>query len=111
MNKKIGLIQFYSKTGFLGMFIVPFLAVLSGSLYVSSFLTVIACILKIVINVFNIEVPFSILNFGFGEFPIYFEIPIALLFAVLFFFGGKKLWIILKKYIENVRAEYREIKK
>lgn len=103
------LIAFYSITGFSGMIVIPFLSILSASLYVCAFITPIAAIIKTVGTWLGFNVPFAIINLGFWEVPAALSIPAALPFTLLFYIASKKLWMILKKYLANVSKNYQTL--
>lgn len=97
-------ISFYGATSFGGLF----LSVLAGSLYLCSFLTLLGGAVKTGGALLGFEMSFVAFIIGDWSVPDLLAFPVAIPFAVLFYYGSKKLWKVLKSYLakasENVRA-------
>lgn len=104
------LIKFYFVTGFSGMIIVPFLAVLSVALYLCTFLVVIVGIVSVVFMVLGTPLPFSVMNLGFWQAPDFLALPICLVFGLAFYLLSKKLWRWLNTYLLSVATAHRKLK-
>lgn len=106
----IRVISFYGKTGFSGMFIVPCVSILSVSLYLCSFLSIMAGVIKTGGTLLGFNVPFIMFDFGFWTVPGVLALPVSIPFAILFYYLSKKLWKLLKTYLATVSKNYRVIK-
>lgn len=104
------MLKFYSLTGLSGMFVVPFLSILSISLYFCAFVVVIAGIVDTVAGIIGYSLPFTVISIGVAV-PYYFSLPITIIFAIIFYWISKKLWKYLKKYIATVTNQHRLLKR
>lgn len=102
------MISFYSIIGLKGMFIIPFASILSISLYVCSIITVAAGLIKTGGAIVGYEIPYIQVNLGFGPVPSILVLPVCIIFAVLFYFLGRKLWQFLKGYLNDATKQFRE---
>jgi uncharacterized membrane protein len=88
-------ISFYGATSIGG----TILSVLAGSLYLCTFLTIIAGLIKTVGTLLGIDTSSVAFNVGSLEVPDILALPISLPIALFFYICSKKVWDILKSYL------------
>lgn len=98
-------VSFYGLVGLKGMFVLPFISVLSVCLMISGILSFIGGIIKFTGYLLGYEVPFVIFQIGtFTANPIL-SLPISVILGCLLILLGKKLWRFTIKFIENINVK------
>lgn len=103
------LIAFYSLAGFGGLFVLPFLSVLSITLMVTAVIAPLAGLTKFAGAVLGFETPYVVLQIGsYSPSPIA-SLPISLIMGLLLFLAGKGMWNAMLQYIHFVGKTHKTI--
>lgn len=103
------LIAFYSLAGFGGLFVLPFLSVLSVSLMVSAVIAPLAGLTKLAGAVLGFETPYVVLQIGsYSPSPMA-ALPVSLVLGLLLFLAGKGVWKAMLQYIHFVGKRRKTI--
>lgn len=110
LSNLLRIVAFYSTAGLSGVFVVPFLAVLSVGLYFVSIMLPVLGLIKSLAAVVGIEVPYAIMMFGNYQPPAILSFFISLPLALLLYYLAKKLWQVLKRYLAGVSQHYEKVR-
>lgn len=103
------LIAFYSLAGFGGLFVLPFLGVLSVTLMVTAVIAPLAGLTKFAGAVLGFETPYVVLQIGsYTPSPLA-SLPISLVLGLLLFFAGRGIWKAMLQYIHLVGKKRKTI--
>ncbi|WP_455716959.1 HAAS signaling domain-containing protein [Anaerosporobacter sp.] len=94
---------YYSSTGINGMI----LTVIAGSLYISSFITLIGGCIKTVGALLGYNMSFITFILGNFNVPDILALPIALPVSMLLYYVSKKMWKIFKSFLRKSSENYR----
>lgn len=109
LKNQITLFRFYLVTGFSGMIVVPFVSILSITLYMSSILVFIGGVAKFIGNLLGYQVPINMFDFQGFQMPNMIMLPLAIVSSILLYIASKKLWSWLKKYLQKISVSHRKI--
>lgn len=111
LKQLLKLFSFYAKTGLAGMFVLPFLSILSITLYACAFFIPLVGLIVSIGTLIGFSFPPVVLNFGFWSAPNLFAFPITALFGFLFYKLSKYLWHLMKQYLVKVAASHQLLQK
>lgn len=100
-NRFLMVVAFYSKAGFIGLFVLPFISVLSVSLMICSIMTLLGGLVKFIGYLLNIDVPFEVFQLGSYTLHPILLFPFSIVISVLLYIAGRSLW---KKTIKTVQS-------
>jgi uncharacterized membrane protein len=97
---------FYSVAGFSGIFVIPLLTVASFLLIACAVVSPILATIKLVNYFFHLGIPFieqfKIVFYGILELNPLGEFIVALIFGIILYWAGLKVWTLLMKYCQIV---------
>lgn len=102
-------IAFYSLEGLKGMIILPFTSVLSVGLMICSVIASIAGLIKFIGYLFGYDVPFVVIQLGPLVLHPLITFPIAVVFGILFYLGGKRLWKVTVDYVHSFNEKKKDL--
>lgn len=98
-KKFTALLAFYSLAGFGGLFVLPFLSVLSISLIVTGIVSPLAGLTILAGELMGVEVPYVSFQIGSYTPPPMIAFPISLVIGILLLLAGKGIWQVMQQYI------------
>ena len=107
---KLGtVIAFYSLESLKGMIILPFTSVLSVGLMICSAIAPIAGLIKFIGYLFGYDVPFVVIQLGPLVLHPLIVFPISIVFGILFYLGGKRLWKVTVDYVHSFNKKKNDL--
>ncbi|MGL6197453.1 MAG: DUF1700 domain-containing protein [Lachnospiraceae bacterium] len=108
--RKLGSVfAFYSLASMGSLFVLPVISTLSVGLMLCSIIAPIGGLIKFVGYLFGYDVPFVLFQFGsFTAHPLL-AFPLSIIFGLLLFFVGRKLWNLTMKLIRTISIRKRSL--
>ncbi|MBP2097230.1 DUF1700 domain-containing protein [Enterococcus rivorum] len=111
MKHLLKLFSFYTKTGLSGMIVLPFLSILSITLYACAYFVVLMGLIVTIGTILGFSFPPVVFNLGFWAAPNILAFPITAIFGFLFYKLSKYLWHLMKQYISKVSSSHQLLQK